>query len=734
MPLEELQLGQYHLMRLIGSGSIGEVYLGTNTRTNRQVAIKVLRAEATSSDNAEATQEVVGLFESEMQAIMALDHPQILPLFDFGEESTNQAMFLYMVMPFRREGSLADWVQSQAGQAPYTPPPREVAYFVQQAANALQYAHDRGILHQNVKPSNFLIRTNQEQPNQPDLLLTDFGIASLSKLIAETSSLSVAGTPTYMAPEQWNGHVVPETDQYALAIMAYQLLTGRPPFSGDPEQLKYLHLNVQPLPPTAINPHLPRDIDTVILQGLAKQSKDRFAAISAFARAFQLSVPRITVDLANVTNTGTLRATLFLTKAEALTGTHRTLTLPGKRKVTIVVPAGAYHGQEILLANQGTDSDVSEGSVLVTISIRQTEEIPATPPVTPRTPPTSPTATSMGSTQLAPFPSQSEPPPETPFSPASMGSTNLSPFPPRSQPEPGIPFPSEPQPPPSPSQAQRPIEDISTFRFAGGNRSNRVNTLVQRYQGLPTDRKILAILLIGLLILIIAVTTGLLYVTTSNSPNTSDATATAQATARATAARATRTVQTNGGYPFSNTLLLNDPLTNNSKGQQWEEGSDEIGSCAFTGGAYHDSLEQANRFHACIARASNFSNFTYEVQMTIIKGDCGGIIFRRSGPSFYYLRVCQDGSYTFIRYASDTDTQKNLTLKTSTAAAIHKGLNQANLVAVVARGSKLDLYVNRQLIASVSDNSYTQGQIGLVAKEIQNPTEVVFSNVKVWKL
>ncbi len=119
MPLEELQLGQYHLMRLIGSGSIGEVYLGTNTRTNRQVAIKVLRAEATSSDNAEATQVVVGLFESEMQAIMALDHPQILPLFDFGEESTNQAMFLYMVMPFRREGSLADWVQSQAGQAPW---------------------------------------------------------------------------------------------------------------------------------------------------------------------------------------------------------------------------------------------------------------------------------------------------------------------------------------------------------------------------------------------------------------------------------------------------------------------------------------------------------------------------------------------------------------------------------------------------------------------------------------
>lgn len=718
MPLEGLQLGQYYLMRLIGSGSTGEVYLGTNTRTNRQVGVKVFRADAGPFASAEATQEVIQLFETEMQAIMALDHPQILPLFDFGEESINQTMFLYMVMPFRREGSLADWVQGQAGQAPYMLPAREVAYFVQQAANALQYAHDRGVIHQNVKPSNFLIRTNKEQPNQPDLLLADFGIARLSTLIAETSSLSVAGTPTYMAPEQWNGQVVPATDQYALAIMAYQLLTGLPPFSGDPEQRKYLHLNVQPPPPTTINPHLPRDIDTVLLQALTKQPKDRFFVISAFARAFQQALPRITVDLANVANTGTLRATLFITKAQALAGTHRTLTLPGKRQVTIAVPAGAYHGQGILLANQVPNDDGSEGSLLVTISIRQTEEISLTPPLT---------STSMGGTNLSPFLPQSEPQPATPFSSPSMGSTNLSPFPPQSQSETMMPFSPQPQP-----QPQMPIENVSTFRFSGSNRSNRTNTLVQRYQGLPRAKRMLAILLAALLLLLILGTSGLLYTTFSTSTATSNATATPQANASATAARATRTAQANGVYPFSNQLLLNDPLSDNSKGYQWEQGSDENGSCAFKDGTYHIILEQQGRFHACIARTSNFSNFTYEVQMMIIKGDCGGIIFRRSGPSFYYFRVCQDGSYVFIRYASDTDTQKNLTLKNGPATAIRTGLNQTNLVAVVARGNKLDLYVNRQLIASISDNSYTQGQLGLVAKEVQNPTEVVFSNARVW--
>src|SRR5205807_5829335 len=148
--------------------------------------------------------------------------------------------------------------------------PTDVAHFLRQAADALQHAHDNGLIHQDVKPQNFLIRSNRNE-RLPDLLLADFGIA---KLTAGTSGASQAirGTPIYMAPEQWEGNPVAASDQYALAIMAYELLTGRPPFSGHNNyQLGYKHCNVAPTPPSTINPTLPQELDDVLLRALAKK-------------------------------------------------------------------------------------------------------------------------------------------------------------------------------------------------------------------------------------------------------------------------------------------------------------------------------------------------------------------------------------------------------------------------------------------------------------------------------
>src|SRR5579863_4223330 len=111
MALEGLQLGNYRLTRLIGSGGMGEVYLAADTRINRQVAIKVVRTEASPYPDANTTKEGARLFQREMKTIALLDHPHILPLYDFGEESVNKMTLVYMVMPFRPEGSLTDWLQ-----------------------------------------------------------------------------------------------------------------------------------------------------------------------------------------------------------------------------------------------------------------------------------------------------------------------------------------------------------------------------------------------------------------------------------------------------------------------------------------------------------------------------------------------------------------------------------------------------------------------------------------------
>jgi serine/threonine protein kinase/ABC-type amino acid transport substrate-binding protein len=389
MPLEGTQLGNYQLLRPIGSGGMGEVYLAEDTRIHRQVAIKVIREEAAPYPDANAIKEVARLFQREMKAISQLDHPHILPLFDFGEETVNRTKLTYMVMPFRQEGSLADWLQKRSSAQLLSA--QEVAYFVSQAADALQHAHDHQLIHQDVKPSNFLIRSRSGHPSHPDLLLADFGIAKFTTATA-TASQSIRGTPAYMAPEQWDGQPVAATDQYALAVMAYQLLTGRPPFLGGPAQVMRQHFQAQPQPPSTLNPRIPFALDAVILRALEKQPEARFASIAEFARAFQQAVqdaPPAAVSSARPsslikesprpsTRGSDIRATLAISQAEALTGTSRTLTLPGGRRVTVPVPGGAHDGQVVRLEGQGEASpDGGEsGALVLTILVAAAQEAP----------------------------------------------------------------------------------------------------------------------------------------------------------------------------------------------------------------------------------------------------------------------------------------------------------------------------------------------------------------------
>src|ERR1051326_7063217 len=191
MALEGLQLGQYRLVRLLGSGGMGEVYLAEDARIGQQVAIKVSRTEATGYPDTGATKDAVRLFQREAKAIARLDHPRILPLFAYGEESVHGTSLTYIIMPYRPEGSFAGWLQQRSISGLLSA--RDVSYFINQAADALQYAHDNQIVHPDVNTSNFLNRSNKEDPHRPDLLLSDFGIARLSSATASVSQ-SVRGT------------------------------------------------------------------------------------------------------------------------------------------------------------------------------------------------------------------------------------------------------------------------------------------------------------------------------------------------------------------------------------------------------------------------------------------------------------------------------------------------------------------------------------------------------------
>ena len=208
-------------------------------------------------------------------------------------------------------------------------------------------------------------------------------------------------------------------------------------------------------------------------------------------------------------------------------------------------------------------------------------------------------------------------------------------------------------------------------------------------------------------------------------------TATAQAQASATAA--VIAANPNPYTPGLGKLALIDPLSDNSKGYAWDASVHTDGTCAFSGGSYHSSTPKTQFFYLCTAGVTDFSNFAFEVQMKVIQGDCGGMVFRADSNTgkMYFFEVCQDGTYLFSRYLDFTGNNVK-DLAGGSSAAITTGLNQTNVIAVVAQGSTLSIYVNKQKIASASDSTFTHGQIGLFAESTNHPTDAAFNNAKVW--
>jgi hypothetical protein len=210
------------------------------------------------------------------------------------------------------------------------------------------------------------------------------------------------------------------------------------------------------------------------------------------------------------------------------------------------------------------------------------------------------------------------------------------------------------------------------------------------------------------------------------------ATATAQANAAATAT-AEITAENPDPYPPKNgKLMLYDPLSSPSNWQNSSHQFSSGGTCQFIDGTYQAQETQSNNISPCVDLKSQFNNFAFEVQMKISKGDCGGMSFRHNpdqGNIYVYL-VCQDGAY-FLELSTPSGS-KNLTRHYSSAFV--KGFNQSNLIAIVANGATISLYINHQKVDTVTDYILNSGYIGLIAGNLGNPTEVIYTYAKVWTL
>jgi serine/threonine protein kinase len=651
------RFGNYQLVRLLGKGGFAEVYLGEHIYLKSQAAIKVLLTQLGD--------EEAKSFLAEARLLAGLRHQHIVRVLEFGIEGDTP----FLVMDYAPHGTLR-----QLHPKGTILPSATVVTYVRQVASALQYAHDQKLIHRDVKPENLLLQEDD------DVLLSDFGIA----LIAQTSRLQsryeIIGTATYMAPEQIQGKPVLASDQYSLGIIVYEWLGGNPPFQGSFTEVCAQHMFACPEPLHEKVPTIPPDVEHVVMTALAKEPRQRFANMRAFATALE----------------------------QACQMSHSYAITPAYPTPDQLAFAPSIDGQ------------------------RSTAEQPVPVPVGPQ--------------------------PHTHYVSEKRIEPDLA-----VQEDQVLPLPGNFQPAPAPGG-----------RIGAVMQSARRYMLqsMRRGQGFSIN---FAVLLTILVVLVIGGGGLLLYFTTvapkihaitaewanptsthgavavqstataTQSPNAtstaaaSQATATAQAKSTPTQAVATPTptpqpaptptpiptpTQQASGGP-----TLNDPLTGQDA-NQWDvltfAGG---GGCSFTNGAYQASMPQIGHFASCMARATNFSNFAYQVQMTILSGtstDGGGLIFRSNANEQYRFRVGADGSYDLVDPAQ--------TLASGSSTAIKTGLNQTNVLKVVARGGNISLYVNGQFIVRVNDSSSSSGQIGVMAVGFTDPTNVAFSNAEVWQL
>lgn len=265
--LDGPQLGRFCIRQLLGEGAFGKVFEAYDPKLDRPIALKVAKAERIASAS------MAERFLREAKAAANLRHPNIVPIYDYGEEGRTLYIASAFVAGRTLETALDEWAAKNDL--------RRAIQAIRQLAHALAYAHTQGVVHRDVKPANVMV----DHADQP--MLMDFGLAARSADAEKlTHAGAIMGTPRYMAPEHARGHggdAQPASDQYSLGIVLYEVLARRPPFVGSTEAVMLHHINTEPSAPRKFNKDVPLDLETICLRCLEKDPAKRFRDCSQLA-------------------------------------------------------------------------------------------------------------------------------------------------------------------------------------------------------------------------------------------------------------------------------------------------------------------------------------------------------------------------------------------------------------------------------------------------------------------
>ena len=379
--LQRIVEGKYRIEKLLGKGGMGAVFLAHDMTLEREVAIKVLPPDVAQDE------QVVRRFQQEAKTAAKLDHPNIIPIYRVESEGGLN----YFVMKYISGTSLEDLLEKKVPL-----PVPEIQRILWEAACAIGHAHQRGVVHRDVKPANIMF------DHDGRVMLTDFGISkALQAATGFTATGMIIGTPHYMAPEQGKGAPVDgRADQYSLGVVGYRMITAELPFSGDSvHTIIYKHIYEAPPLASAKRPGIPGSLTVAISRALSKEPDQRYATMEEFATAVwpeqPVAAPVRGRSAARPRPRATADALTEITGAPT-TPLPRARPAPKRRSrvpavVGLVVVAAGVGGYLVLgragSGERGAVPSVATPPTVDTVRIQDTVRLPAQPPPAPAPPP-----------------------------------------------------------------------------------------------------------------------------------------------------------------------------------------------------------------------------------------------------------------------------------------------------------------------------------------------------------